>query len=218
MSRSISAGTQAAIAAQTSRLTHFVKMEFSGGTVYLTTAPHDIDWDGHTWEGIGGLLAFEPLEESGERTGGGTTLKISGVDQTILSALLSQHTRGRTVTIYLAHLDSDYAIISDPLEVFEGYLNKGFQAREKRQGQGSGTCTISIPVVSGMAILGRTNGFRTNLASHQAVHDGDTFFQHVPAIASAKIMPPWGNRDYQYPSGGHSPPGGPQGPGGMGWH
>ena len=218
MSRSIEAGMQTAIAAQTSRLTHFIELVFSGGTVYLTTAPHDVVWDAHTWEGIGGALGFEPIEEGSTSSGGGTTLKISGVDQTILSALLSQHTRGRTVTIYLAHLDSDYAIVSDPLEVFEGYLNQGYTVREQRGDRDGGTCVISIPVVSGMAALRRVNGFRTNLTSHQAVHDGDTFFQHVPAIASAKIGPPWGNWNFQYPSGGHSPPGGPQGPGGRGWH
>jgi len=193
MARNISASMKTAIAAQTSRLTHFIEMEFSGGTVYLTTAPHDIDWDGHTWEGIGGLLAFEPIEEGGTSTGGGTTLKISGVDQTILSALLSQHTRGRKVTIYLAHLDSDYAIVSDPLEVFAGYLNQGYTAREQR-GREGGTCVISIPVVSGMTALRRRNGFLPNLTSHQAVHPGDTFFQHVPAIVSklGSLGYPWG--------------------------
>jgi len=212
MSRDLSANMQTSVATQSGvEVTHFIVLTFSTGTSYLTTAPHDIAWNGHTWEGIGGAMGFEPIEESSDGKSGGTTIKLSGVDQSIISLILSAGSRGRPVEIYLAHLDTDAGtIVSDPVLIFEGFTNEGWTVREKRSDRGGGTVEISVRAVSELASLNRTNGIMTNTISHQKVHSGDTFFQHVPNLVGKPVV--WNGTVRR---GGHSPP---ADSGGLGWH
>ena len=215
MARDLTAGMQTAVAAQTGTTAHLISLEFSGGTIRMATLPHDIVWDGETWEGIGGALGFEPIEEGSDLKANGIGLRMSGVDQTIIAALLGQNYRGRSVSVYRVKFDSDGAIVADPVEIFTGKLNTGFEIRETRADDArSGTVEIMTQCVSDLAVLVYSRGIKTNLASHQAVESGDTFFQHVNAMPNWIV---WGtNRSRRLR--GSSPPGGAQGPEGLGWH
>jgi len=190
MPRELTTAMKTAMAAQTGTIVHFISMVFSGGTAYLTTAPRDVLWNSQTWEGIGGVLSFEPIEESPDGRATGTTVQISAVDQTILAAILGQNFRGRKIEIYEAHVDDAGDIIADPMLCFEGFMNAGVEIRETRRERAGGTVDIRLRVVSRVAELSRINGIRTNIASHQTYYSDDTFFQNTPGIAHREIV--WG--------------------------
>ena len=203
MSRSMTAGMQAAIAAETGAIAHLLEVNASGGKLYLCTAPHDISWDGHTWVGIGGVLGIGDIEEKDDGSSTGTTLTLSGVDQTLIATILTNHVRGREAVIYLVHFDSSWAIVSDPLELFRGFLNGKFDVREHRDTEGNraGTVTINTRIASRLDELGQVRAVRTNLHSHRDMlrraglassYLADAFFQFVPELVNRPIY--WANR------------------------
>lgn len=89
-----------ALAASAAMPVQFLRFAFGGGELRVTTAPFDVDWDGFTWQGIGGTLRFDRLQESADDRGGQITLALSGVDQSMVSAILAEQYIGRVVEIW----------------------------------------------------------------------------------------------------------------------
>ena len=171
--RTLTGGMQTAVAAQTGTTVHLVSMEFSGGTIFLATLPHDVVWDGETWQGIGGAFGFAPIEEAPDLRAVGVPIRFSGVDQAIIAVLLAQNYRGRSAAIYRAKFAADGTIVADPVNIFTGRLNSGFEIRDMvEEDGGGGTVEITTSCVSDLALLSYTRGSRTNLISHQAVEPG----------------------------------------------
>lgn len=54
--RALTAGNQTAIASESAEFVHLLELEFSSGTVRLTTGAQDLLWNSVTWEAVGGLL------------------------------------------------------------------------------------------------------------------------------------------------------------------
>lgn len=92
------------VAHRTAAPVQFVRLQFSGGAVYLTTAPMDISWNGQTWESIGGEFSLSPMAEFPDSRSGTYELKVSGVDQTLISLLLSQDYVGRGADIWFGYI------------------------------------------------------------------------------------------------------------------
>jgi hypothetical protein len=88
------------LAAESAMPVQFIRFAFGGGDIRVTTAPFDIDWDGFTWQGIGGQLTIEAIRETPDDRGGQMTLRLSGVDQSMLSAILAEQYIGRVVEIW----------------------------------------------------------------------------------------------------------------------
>ena len=88
------------VAGQFAMPVQFLRFAFGGGDIRVTTAPFDVDWDGFTWQGIGGVLRIEPIRETPDDRGGQLTLGLSGVDQSMLSAILAEQYIGRVVEIW----------------------------------------------------------------------------------------------------------------------
>jgi len=83
MTRAIEADMLSSIAAQSGReILHLISIDLETvGVLYLCTAPHDVDWNTHTWEGIGGAIGFEAITEIEDKKAGQVGIKVSGVDQ-----------------------------------------------------------------------------------------------------------------------------------------
>src|SRR3990167_4516558 len=184
MGRTITAGMQTAIAGESSAIAHFIELQFSGGTIRLVTAPHDISWNSLTWVGIGGALSFDSVSESGDINAAGLIMSLSGVDQTILAALLGQFYIGRTVQIWLAHFDTAGAIVADPLLLFNGKMNGGFEIEEARNQDRPGTVTITSKLSDRISDLAIRKGLQMSLDSHQKLFATDTFFRFVADLSS----------------------------------
>lgn len=198
MTRSLATGMATAVAAETGEIVHLIKLVTSGGTTYLTTSATDISWDSQTWVALGGLLTFSTVNETGDRRAQGVGLNLSGVDQTIISLILSNHTRGRLAYIYMAHL-SGGDVIATPLEIFRGYLNAKWSIREQRDPVKAGTVTVSTRIVSRLAALEKTRAVRANIYSHREMlrRSGatgaaldDTIFVFLPKLMGKTIY--WG--------------------------
>lgn len=169
---------------------HLISLEFSGGTIYLTTAPHDITWSGDTYVAVGGHLGFEVVQETTDLTGQGVRLTLDGVDQTIIALLLAQNYIGRTAIVRQGHIDSSGDVIVDPVTLFSGLLNSRFEIDESRDPESSGTVIVRTTIVSPLVSFRQQRGIRMTLASHQHHYPGDTIMRHVSTISARKVY--WG--------------------------
>lgn len=159
-------------------------------TTYLSTAPHNMSWDSKTWQGIGGSIGFESITETTDISGHGINQILSGVDQSIVSAILSYTYFGRYARTWLAHINSSGAIVSDPKLVFWGRMNGGFEVTEQREEDRPGTVTIRGRFVDRFGELQLIRGVQSNIESHQRIFSTDTFFRHVHTLMNKKIV--WG--------------------------
>lgn len=179
-----------AMAAESAEFVHLLEFTFSSGTVRLSTGAQDLSWNSQMWEAVGGLLSFGGVEETNDMRSQGVEVSISGVDQTVLSSLLNNSYRGRTVKIYRAHLNrSTGKLVGDPLLLFQGLQVSPYNVEEERSSRSGGTVKISTRVV-GLLGVPRQRGIQASLASHQHYFNGDVFFQHVSNLANRKIY--WG--------------------------
>jgi len=191
MPRSLTSGMQTAVAAQTGTIIHFIELVTSGGTTRLTTAPVDISWDSQTWSGIGGVLLFSVATESSDGRQSGVEIEISAVDQTVIAAILNNHFRGRSIKIWMGHIDSNGDVIADPVLLFGGFQNAGWRMAEMRDEEGGGgVASVSTRAVPRTAELSQSSGIKCNITSHQQYFSGDTFFQNVPNIEGKAVH--WG--------------------------
>lgn len=188
--RTLGAGVATAITEEVGEFVHLIQLEFASGTVYLSTGTVDLDWNGETWQAVGGALVIGAVEETGDWKAQGVELRLSGVDQTILSALLTSEFRGREARIYRAHLDSATGdVITDPVLLFQGVQLDPYSAEEERGRTGN---TVSIKTrLSGQISVSRSVGVWSNTTVHGHYFPGDTFFQHASSLGNKKIY--WGS-------------------------
>lgn len=178
---------------------HLVMLSFSGGTTYINDGAQDILWNAVTWDAVGGALTIGNVEESTDSSGQGVELKLNGVDQTILAALLSNDYRGRVCRVYRARLNSSGAVIADPYLMFEGLQLSAFEVEENRDSQTGGTVTVSTRIKGRMGI-DRQRGITSSVVGHQHYFPGDTFWQNAAPLTAQPIY--WGNAGPQVPGGG----------------
>lgn len=205
MTRPLTSGILAAVEGASAEFVHLIEIEFAAGSAHLCTGAQNLDWDSSTWEAVGGLLEFGGVEEGSDSRGSGVDFKLSGVDQTILAALLNSRYRGQSARIWRAHLNPTTGqLIDEPLLLFQGLQLSMYNVEEERDRAG-GTVTISTRITS---ILGATRirGMQANPVSHQHYYPGDLFFQYVAELAHRQIL--WGTGVAVYPRR----PGGPSGP------
>lgn len=185
--RVLGSGMSAAVTAVSGERVHLLAITTGRGTVYLSTGATDLTWDSHTWEAVGGALTIGGIQEAGTDVQG-VDVELSGVDQTVLSALMTNGYRGQFVSVYLAALDAATGDVLDALEVFRGYQLQPYTVTETRDRTGGG---VTIKTTwQPMAAWTQVRGIQANLASHGHAFPGDTFFQNTPGLAGRLIY--WG--------------------------
>ena len=196
MVRTLTAAMKTAAAAESGEAFHLYELNFSGGVQRFTDASNTIVWNTFTWTAIGGHLRFEAVQEVPTLEGQGVRLVLDGVDQTVIAAILAENYIGRVCRIYRIHLDTAGAIIDDPVEIFNGFLNSPFEIREDGE-----TVTVSTFAVSSLIMFTQTRGIRASVTSHQQHFSGDTFFRHLTALAGHTPPWPWPTKN-DIPGGG----------------
>ena len=174
-----------------------LELNYSGGTLRYCDKPHDIVHGGNTWVGIGGVMTFTPPPETTDLSAQAMRLTVSGVDVSVIAAVLDNHVRGRTATVHWGQIDlSTGAIVADPLEVFTGLLNDEWRISHDQDDDGPATATVQTTVVSRLARSLTPRQCRTNVTSHDAMLDraslsvGDVLFEFVPTLENKVIV--WG--------------------------
>lgn len=157
--------------------------------IYITTAPTNISWNSITWTGIGGLLIFDAITETADLKGNNTNFKLSGVDPTILSLLLSKAYIGRDVIVWSGHVNSDGTILCDSSKdiIMINQMIGGFDIDHEVSDDNSETITITASFEDNSVASDQVIGIQTNPSSHQRFYPNDQFFAEIPKLMGKQI-------------------------------
>lgn len=140
MARNLTGAIITELDAVTVRPVTFVETVFAGGTFRFWTGIGDITWDGELWTGAGNLLEITPMTETTLVKANGITITLSGVNSSLLSAVLAQVQQSKTARCWLGFLDSSGAVIGDPYNFFVGFMD----LPEIQEGGATSTITIGV--------------------------------------------------------------------------
>lgn len=182
-SRTLTAGVQAAIASAQMTTLMFVELNFASGYLRLTTAGHDVAWNGYTWTGVGLLGAVDAISEDAALQANGIRLTLSGVDSAIIAIALQEAYQGRAAKIWLAFVSDVGAIIADPLLVFVGRM-------DTMQVEDGEMATVILNLENELAAWDRPKIRRFTDADQQAEYPGDLGCQFVSEAAQRTVS--WG--------------------------
>lgn len=174
----VDSATLAALAAAHVTAFPLLELGFDSGTTYLAGVPHDVVWNGNTYQAALGLGTIEPVVESeGEIKGLAFTL--SAVPQSTLATALTEKIKRRPVTMRFVVLDGTTLRV-DP-NVWSGVFDVMSFDDSKA------SPTIRVTAEHRFFQMMRPRG---NLSSHedqQQRSPGDTFFAHAATMAEKKI-------------------------------
>ena len=173
-----------ALAAQHVEIVSFAKLEFPSDTVYLHNSIGTFTWGGNDWFGVGDLGAISQVQEGLDVSPYAITLTLSGLDSTISAAALTENYFMHAATIYIGVLDSAAELITDPTQIWAGYMD------QMNMTVGAESDGIELICESELARFNRSPNLMYTNAGQQAKSSGDLFFNHMHRIAGAKIN--WG--------------------------
>lgn len=174
----------AALEADTVSLALLFEGAFDGGTIRLWTGLGDLSWNGETWVGMGDLLAVSAVEDTDQVVAGSVAVSLSGVPADLVQTAIDEAQQGLPGQMWLAVLDSDGAVIPDPISMFAGRLDVPEIAEDEQ------TCTISISYADMLVDLTRTREWRYTSQSQRQLYPGDAGLDFVTWIQERELR--WG--------------------------
>jgi hypothetical protein len=156
---------------------------FQTGAVYLWTGYGSINWNGHTWLGLGKLGGIAPIAEASTVEAKGFAVTLSGIDATLLGDVLGEFQLNLPMATYIAGLNGG-SIIADPLGAFIGRMD---QPTVDIDGN---TATIAINCESRFIEMNVAVERRYTADDQQRDWPGDLCFNFVNGIQELNIT--WG--------------------------
>lgn len=174
--RGMTSAMQAQLAASRLNTAHLLAVDFDGW-VYLTDYSVPLAWNGQTYL-ASQFLTFSEVKETNKVLVDKCTVALSGVDQSIIAILLQDTYFRRRAKVYKAAVTLDQVVISDPLLVVDGHLDRPVIATDP----GAGTCSASVDVINMFGQYAAPAGRHTNDAEQQFWFPGDKGFEYVSGI------------------------------------
>lgn len=184
MARGLDANLALALAA--AHVTSFllIEMGFDGGTQYLTSLPHDVDYGGHTWLSAQAVGSIEPITETAAGAQG-LAFTLSGVPVSAIAGALSTPVQGRPVNVSLVVLDGATFRV-DP-SVWSGNF-------DVMTIDDSSEPVIRVTAEHAMIAWSQPSGLLFSDADQQRLYPGDKFFEYAAQMSQATIT--WPNKSF----------------------
>lgn len=199
MSVLIDAPAQAAIDSDKRGVAWLCEMDFSGGTLYYTTAPKPLTIGSNTYIGLGNLAGVGPINETESPNMERLKLMISVVDKAMLAATVGNVDtyRGKAVRLYLQFFDHRFKRAGDPVPRWSGYMDKVVVTRKRSDPSGGpSTGTIEMHCSrAGMARARNYQGLRITHQQHQIRFPGDRGLEYMQSLIDNP--PRWLSRRFQ---------------------
>ena len=123
MPRAMSSDMLAAVQSSELRPALFVEAYFVTGPIHVWSGYGTIQWNGHTWAGIGTLGGVSTIEDGASVEAKGITLTMSGIDSALIADVLGEFQLGAPVTVWLG-LFSAGALIASPIVSWAGRMDQ----------------------------------------------------------------------------------------------
>jgi hypothetical protein len=177
MNRGASGAVIAEIGADKNRPIHLFELYLDGATTYATDAFRTMVWNATTYPALGHFLDYDRIEETGDLSITPVTVQMSGVDQTLIAAVLAHEYIDRRLVIRKAFLSGASAVIVDPLP-----SEFRVDSMSIEEDPDSGKCVVAISASSHWIDFERTPGRHTNHEEQQIWFPGDLGFEYVSQL------------------------------------
>lgn len=178
MNRGASAGVITEMGLDANRPIHLFELYLDGATTYATDAWRTMVWNGNTYPALGKFLDYDGIEEASDLTISQCRVQLSGVDQSLIAAILQHEYIDRRMVIRKAFLSGASAVIVDPLPIFDGRVD----SPEIEEDPASGKCLVTLAASSHWIDFERTPGRHTNHEEQQIWFPGDLGFEYVSQL------------------------------------
>lgn len=161
-----------------------VEIHFSDGILRFWTGYGEITADGQTWDGAGHVLGISEATEAADLSAEGMTVTLSGLDDSVLSAILNENYKLRPLSIYVGALDANDEPVSALYQTFNGRIDT-INIQEAGE-----SVTLSINAESRLIDLNRPRTRKLTDAEQQSRYPGDTSLAQVALLADRQLD--WG--------------------------
>ena len=175
MSRSIDSSVVTELAKDSMKMCHMIEIHLSS-TSYLTDVGQDITHGGNTYAASSHFLDISTVKEDSEVRVGTSKLKLSGVEQSFIAALLSSGYVARQLIVYRAYLDSSNGIIGTPVLIYDGRISE-FDIIDTND-----TSTVELGVSSHWSDFEKKSGRHTNSNSQSLFFSSDKGFDFAANV------------------------------------
>jgi hypothetical protein len=164
---------------------HFLKIEYTSGTLYLNTSDRDLDFDSQTYVGGAGVASISSVEETQELQASGIQVQISGVDSSNVSIALTENFKNVDATLYLGFLNiTTYTLEDDPFIIFKGKVDtQNIQVDNE-------TATIVIEIENRLIDWERQRISRYTNNDQLSKYSGDVGLEFVQQLVEKELF--WG--------------------------
>ena len=139
--RSMTTAMQAALTSPYARPAIFIQATFKTGPIYVWTGVGSIAWGGNTWLGVGSLGSISAIESGANVEARGMVLALSGIDNALLTDVLTEFQTKAAVLVYFGLFDTSAStptLVPDPISLGV------FRMDQPKISVGAQTATISI--------------------------------------------------------------------------
>lgn len=186
MSRTaLDAPTLAALAAAHVTSLLLFEFGFDSGTQYVTSAPHNVEWGGHTYLAAQGIGGVEPITETDSEVRG-LVFTLSAVAQSAIAGALTEAVQGRPVLVRMGVVDSGTLRV-DP-NVWSGFFDV-MTIEDNPDGP-----MIRATCEHAMIAWQQAKGTLFSDQDQRAIDDSDLFFEYAAQMAEATIV--WPNKSF----------------------
>jgi hypothetical protein len=182
--RNLSTEMQAVSTAEVVRPIMFVECEFDSGDINLWNGVGSLAYGGKNYIGAGNLLAVEPVSESTDLRANGTSVTLSGLNNTLVGLAKDEDYQGRALTVKLGAMDESNDVIADPVIMFSGFMDTMMLTDS---GESS---TITIDVENKLIQMERAKVRRFTDNDQRIDYPNDDGFSFVTKIQDREIN--WG--------------------------
>lgn len=161
-----------------------VELYLDAGTQYLTSTPHDVTYDGHTYVAAQGIGTIEPTTET-DTEARGLTFTLSAVGSANLAGAFEE-IQGRKVIVRLGIVDASTdppTLRVDP-NVWQGALDV------TTIDDTPDAPVIRVTAEHAMLAWQQPSGQLFSDADQRVVDSGDAFFQYAAEMAEATLVWP----------------------------
>lgn len=183
MPRTMTDAARSAITDSNVPMLLFIEMDFASGFLRVNNSGQTFTWDGNEWFGVGSLGSVESIIEASDLSANGLAFQLSGVDTSLVSVAMTQKYQGRAVKVWYAPLDSNYAVVADPIGPFQYRMD----TMDMEIGS---TANIRVTAESRLIDWERSANLRYTDEEQQRRYPGDLGLQFVPQMAEKQIK--WG--------------------------
>lgn len=92
---------------------YLAELFFDSGTLRLWSGYGELEWNGNTYFGGGNLIGLSPIEETQDIQAKGVTATLNGIPSNIVALVLSERSRGRKFSLYLATVSASSRVATE---------------------------------------------------------------------------------------------------------